>query len=771
MRLLVILVGTISLAVLSSWPFISWPGLSVGLALLASAPSVFLIVLERYAHGVVLANTSFTEDAAKILSDNSEFPAFLKRLMASPRVQYLLLKLGLHPDLLNTSGVRTSHELILASKKLAEGRPVDAGELLLFALLESPPALQALEAQHMTKEDLLGLLSWERERETSRRGAADPLDPDHLILTGGFAKDWAAGYTLLLDRYSTDVTALFSNKKTRLHIVGHQRVVEEIARNLSKSSKSNVLLVGDPGVGKKTAVLGFAQQVFQGKTLAELSWKHIKMVDLAHVIAGADPETIESRLTALLNEAARAGNVILFLDDIETILGGGTSNQRPGTSDRVSGLVDASAVLAKFLESDRIQIIATTTYDAYHQTVERNPLLVSQFEKVEVGEPTLTEATLIALDGSVGIEHEYRILVTYSAIKEVVKLAERYLHDSPFPEKALDLLEEVAVYVAQQTKEKLVLPRDVQEIVHRRTDIPVAEATGQERQALINLEDKLHQRIVNQKEAIAAVSDALRRARAGLKERNKPMGTFLFLGPTGVGKTETAKAVADAYFGNENHMIRIDMNEFIQAESAQRLQETLTTKAKEDPYTVVLFDEIEKAHPRVMNLLLRVLDEGKIADLAGKMIDVTNTIIVATSNAGAEQIREAIKGKTSFEGFYEELKASLLDFLQKQGIFSPEFLNRFDAVVLFQPLTPTQIAQVVELMINGLNVQLKEQGVQVKLDPAAVEKLAQVGYDPVFGARALRRTLQERVENVVAKKILAGQVQQGQQVVLGANDI
>lgn len=285
------------------------------------------------------------------------------------------------------------------------------------------------------------------------------------------------------------------------------------------------------------------------------------------------------------------------------------------------------------------------------------------------------------------------------------------------------------------------------------------------------METRVHQRVINQKEAIAAISDALRRARAGLKDRNKPIGTFLFLGPTGVGKTETAKAVAEAYFGSENNMVRVDMNEFTQAGSVERLQEQLTTKVKENPFTLVLFDEIEKSDKAVMNLLLRALDEGKIADPTGKLVDLTNAILVATSNAGAEQIRQAIVGKTSFEGIYTTLKASLLDYLQKQQIFTPEFLNRFDGVILFQPLTLEQIAQVVELMLNRLNTQLMEQGITVKVDPAAVQKLAQAGYDPVFGARALRRTVQEKVENVIAKKILSGQAKQGQQVVLTAQDI
>lgn len=770
-RVATIFLGAIALGVLASAPFMDWPDYFLGLGFLIASPAVLLVMLERYAHGMLAENTSFTEDAAIVLADDTDFPAFLGRLMQSPRVQYLLLKLGLHQDLLNKNIVRTRNQLIVAAKDVAKDRRVDVGDLILLALLESPAALQAIEVQKLTKEDLIGILSWEREREASQQPWGDPLDPKNLILTGGFAKDWAAGYTLLLDRYSTDLTQLFADRRTRLHIVGHQRIIDELAGSLSKSSKSNVILVGDPGVGKKTAVLGFAQAVYRGKTLADLSWKHVKMVDLAHLTAGADPETIELRLTTVLNEAARAGNVILFLDDIEMVLGGMVNSDQRTVNSRVSGVVDASAVLAKFLESSQIQIIATTTYDAYHKAIERNPILVKEFEKIEVGEPTLAEVNLITLDASVGIENEYRVLVTMGAVKSVVTLAERYLHDSPFPEKALDLLEEVAVFASRQSGDKLVLPHHVEEVVHRKTDIPVADATGRERNILLGLEDRLHRRIVNQKEAIAAVSDALRRARAGLKERGKPIGTFLFLGPTGVGKTETAKAVTEAYFGSESHMIRLDMNEYVQADSAQRFQEQLTTRAKEDPYTLVLLDEIEKADQAVMNLLLRLLDEGKIADTSGKLVDLTNTIVVATSNAGAEQIREAIKGRTSFEGMYDELKTSLLDHLQKQRIFSPEFLNRFDGVILFQPLTPEQIGQVVELMLNRLNVQLREQGVQVKLDPAAMQRLAQVGYDPVFGARALRRTVQERVENVVAKKILAGQAQRGSVVTLTAQDI
>lgn len=769
-RFVLILLGSISLAIIALLPLVFWPAPVVGCALIVTAASLVLLIAERYSHGVVNGNTTFTPDAVRILSPATGFADLFRRLTAHPRSQYLLAKL-LIPVSNLADGGQTRDQIITAAKQLAAGRPVDVGDLLALALLESPPVLAALQQQHLTKSDLQEILSWERERESFGKKNIISFDPDYLVLTGGFAKDWAAGYTLLLDRYATDLTSLFGSKKTRLHIVGHQRIIDEIARNLTKSGKSNVLLVGDPGVGKKTAVLGFAQQVYLGQTLPQLSWKHVKMVDLAHLTAGADPETIEVRLITVLNEAARAGNVILFLDGIETILGTAADNRQRSTESRVSGVVDASAVLAKFLESENIQIIATTTYDAYHRRIEKNPVLSTQFEKVEVGEPTLAETELITLDASVGIENEYRILVSFAAVKEVVKLAERYLHDSPFPEKALDLLEEVAVFVARQTKDKVMLPSHVQEIVYRKTDIPVAEATVEERQVLMNLEERLHQRVVNQNEAIVAVSDALRRARAGLKARNKPIGTFLFLGPTGVGKTETARAVAEAYFGSENHMIRVDMNEYIAEGSAERLQEQLATWARDNPYTVVLFDEIEKANPRVMNLLLRVIDEGNMTDLSGRIIDLTNTIMIATSNAGAEQIREAIKGKTSFEGFYNELKATLLDYLQKKGIFTPEFLNRFDAVVLFQPLTPIQIGQVVELMINRLNRQLREQGVEVKLDPAAVEKLAQAGYDPVFGARALRRTIQEKVENVVAKKILAGQIRTGESLVLHSQDI
>ena len=388
------------------------------------------------------------------------------------------------------------------------------------------------------------------------------------------------------------------------------------------------------------------------------------------------------------------------------------------------------------------------------------------FEKVEVSELTEQETIKLLENKVFYYESKYKKFITYPAIRDIVKLSARYIQTVPFPKKALDLLEGIMVYVSRYTKSQLILSEHVARIVSETTQIPVGEVEKEEKEVLLNLEKLIHQRIVNQEEAVNEVSAALRRARADITVRKGPMGTFLFLGPTGVGKTETSKALAEVYFGKEDKMIRIDMSEFQNIGDISRLigspdqEGVLTTQVRENPFALILLDEVEKAHKNILNVFLQVLDEGYVTDGLGRKVDFKNTIIIATSNAGYQIILDAIKiGKTM-----QEIKGELLDSLFRESTFRPEFINRFDAVVLFKSLTKEHLLKIAELLLAKLkkNLQIKE--IEFIITDSLKEKIVELGYDPIFGARQMRRVVQDKIENLLASAILSGQLKAGDKV-------
>ncbi|HLC38524.1 MAG TPA: ATP-dependent Clp protease ATP-binding subunit [Patescibacteria group bacterium] len=637
---------------------------------------------------------------------------------------------------------------------------------LFYALTKTEAFLQKIMFTLDLKiEDMANLVHWQnlvfQRFENQRRF----FSPDYFEKTGGIGREWSYGYTPNLNLISFDITSQIQKTGSNLHMVGHQLEIEEMERILSRSGKNNILLVGEPGVGKNTIVLGFAKRICQNRALKSLRYKKIFKLDMGRLLAG-EPAEIEAKLVTALNEAVAAGDIILFIENIETLFGGGESK---------IGAIDASEILAPYLGSTALQLIGTCSYRDYHQFVEAKPIIAGGFEKIEVAEPNEITTIKILEEVTPFIEGQYQIFTSYQALREIVKLAKRYLTDKPFPEKAIDLLDEVAVYVSSKTTDKLVQPVHVQKIVADKTKIPTEQVQAAEKEKLLNLEQFLHQRVIGQNEAVKAISEAMRRARTGLKSEKKPIGSFLFLGPTGVGKTETAKALAESFFGSENSMSRLDMSEFKMHEALDRLVGTpnsgegvLTAKIKENPYCLLLLDEIEKAHPDVLNLFLQVLDEGQLTDRLGRKVNFTNTIIIATSNAGAELIRENIKVRTD----PSVLKEKLLEYLQHGGIFRPEFLNRFDDVISFKPLEISEIQQVCQLILVKLAKRLKdEKEIVLGVAPDAVAKLAQLGYDPEMGARPMQRVIADKVENWLAERLLRGEIIKGQKVIFRLNDI
>jgi len=632
--------------------------------------------------------------------------------------------------------------------------------------------------------------------------------------------------TPTLDQFGRDLTVMAREGKID-PVIGRDKEIERIIQILSRRTKNNPCLIGEPGVGKTAICEGLAQKIIEGNVPEILKDKRVVALDLSSMVAGAKYRgEFEERLKKSIEEIRQAGNVILFIDELHTIVGAGAAE----------GAIDASNILKPLLARGEIQVIGATTHDEYRKYIEKDAALERRFQPIQIGEPSQEEAIEILKGIRDRYEAHHNVKITDKAIEAAVRLSTRYITDRFLPDKAIDLIDEAASKVRlksfitppdlreleekieqlhkmkedaiinqefekaaslrdqenalkeqmnslkekwrmkNQTETQSVTEEEIAEIVSTWTGIPVSRLAQEETEKLKNLENILHRRVIGQEEAVKAVAKAIRRGRVGLKDPKRPVGSFIFLGPTGVGKTELSKALAEALFGDESHMIRLDMSEYMEKHTVSRLVGSppgyigydeggqLTEKVRRKPYAVVLFDEIEKAHPDVFNILLQILEDGRLTDASGRLVDFRNTVIIMTSNIGARDIVEpkrlgfsaALENEAKD---YEEMKKNVMNELKKA--FRPEFLNRVDELIVFHPLTRENINDIAALMLNEVAKRLKNVNITLKVDDNVKEFLAEKGYDKVYGARPLRRTIQNLVEDRIAEEMLDGKISEG----------
>lgn len=609
----------------------------------------------------------------------------------------------------------------------------------------------------LKKEDVENISYWLESIDKSFRKSKKFWTKENLARYGSFGKDFASGYTLNLDKFSTDWRRVVSKWYSK-EIIGHEKEVQEVEAGLAKSGKANVLVVGDSGTGRRSIIESLAQKCFLGSGLPELASKRVVELDMVALTASIEnPERLEFMLDNIFAEVILAGNVILVIDNLDNFVG--LKQNKPGQ-------VDISAILSKYLAMPNFYFVGVTSFDGLHKHIEENSSFVEFFKKVEIQEVTEAGTIRILQNSALEAEYKHKMFVLYPSLREIVNLTGKYMPSLHFPEKALDLLSEVVVYV-QSLREKVVMPHHVAELVSKKTEIPVGKMEVKEKEVLMNLENLIHQRLVNQEEAVKEISVAMRRARAGLSSKKRPMGTFLFMGPTGVGKTETAKALSQIYFGSEEKMIRIDMSEFqsvtdiprlIGQTSPVELQGLLTTQVRESPFSLILLDEIEKAYPDILNLFLQILDEGSVTDGQGRKIVFTNTIIICTSNAGAPDIFKAVEAGEVLN------KDKILDNLFDKKIFKPEFINRFDATVLFHPLTKDNLMKIAQLSLQSLQKNLKEKEIDFEITEELKERIVDLSYKPAYGAREMRRVIQDKIENTIAENLISEKIKKGDKI-------
>lgn len=639
--------------------------------------------------------------------------------------------------------------------------------------------------------------------------------------------------TPTLDKLARDMTELARNGQLD-PVIGRNKEVKRVEQILSRRTKNNPVLIGEPGVGKTAIAEGLAQRIVEGKVPAELANKRLMMLDMGSLVAGTKYRgEFEDRLKKVIDEIQNDGHVILFIDELHTLIGAGGAE----------GAIDASNILKPALARGELQTIGATTLDEYQKYIESDAALERRFATVQVDEPT-TDQTLQILRGlRPKYEEHHHAKITDEALEEAVKLSDRYISDRFLPDKAIDLIDESAAMVRIDAEDKKnhqpslesqledlrtrkeeaidnqdfdraatlrqqelalkdkidrkkqraqqkdshnyklkVTGENIAQVVAEWTGVPLTQLKKSESERLVNLEKVLHQRVIGQDEAVTVVAKAIRRARSGLKDPSRPIGSFMFLGPTGVGKTELAKALAAAMFGSEDNMIRIDMSEYMEKYSTSRLIGAapgyvgydeggqLTEKVRQHPYSVVLLDEAEKAHPDVFNLLLQVLDDGYLTDAKGRRVDFRNTIIIMTSNLGATQLQDEKEvgfGAKDMSQDYDAMAAAIKQ--QMRLYFRPEFLNRIDETIIFHSLQKKELHQIVKLMVNDLNKRVSEQGINLKVTPAAIDVIAKLGYNPAYGARPLRRALQDHVEDDLSTGLLSGEINVGDDVTVGAH--
>lgn len=627
---------------------------------------------------------------------------------------------------------------------------------------------QVLFDHSLDISDLDIVAHWEDRRAHARERRRAFWTREALLSVRPFARSWSYGYTPTVDRFSVDLARRLTDEQGRARALGRTGEIRRIEEALVRSKSANALLVGDPGVGTEEILAGFTQRVARGATISVLGYRRVVAIDLGAAVGGLrSAGEVEGRVRQILAEAARAGGALLVLENIHQFLGA-----------EAGGVpVDVTAALTPFLEGSRVQVVATTTHRGLHEVVEKREALANLFERIEVSEPDAQAAIQMLLEALPDFEKRFGVTVPYPAAKAVVTFADRTIQDVPFPRKAFDVLEDAMIAAAREGVSVLDVAR-IARTISERTAIPVGELGASEREKLLKLEAIIHERIVGQKRAVRALADALRRARAGVTAgaSMRPIGTFLFLGPTGVGKTETAKALAESYFGSEERMVRLDLSEFQGVDAIDRLigspatreEGRLTTAVRETPFTLILLDEFEKAHPKVLDLFLPVFDEGRMKDGWGREVVFTNALLIATSNAGAEFIREYLKSGQDPEQLRETLREEIL----QKGLFRPELLNRFDGVVVFQPLGPDEVREIAKRLLARFSENLKrEKGVLLTVADDALEQVIAQGFNQEFGARELRRVLQDTVENAVAKKLLERTFQRGETIAVTREDI
>ncbi|MBT4850065.1 AAA domain-containing protein [Candidatus Parcubacteria bacterium] len=568
---------------------------------------------------------------------------------------------------------------------------------------------------------------------------------------GGINRSYTAIATPVLDSFSDDLTMMARSGYLPLTIAREKEINEVITT--VESSLASVILVGPPGIGKGRVIEGIANRMMAEEVPELFQDKRLVSASLPFLISGAsETGKLEERFLAILNEVAVSGNIILYIENIHQLVG--ISSQ--GTEG-----VDLAEVLSSEIRKRNVIVLATTSHKDYVQTLEGSAL-GQALKKVNVNEPDKNQ-TIKIMESHVGsVEGKHKVYFTYNALEKIYELSDRYMPDRYLPSKAIDLMDEAAIFVSKTKRpDKLVREEDVAILVSQKTNIPLTQVTVQESAKLMNLEEEIHQRIVGQEKAVKHVSAALRRARAELRDNKRPIVNLLFLGPTGVGKTELAKTVAEKYFGDEKNMIRLDMSEYQNQASLPRLIGStqgagaglLTEAVRQKPFALLLLDEIEKAHPDILNIFLQVMEDGRLTDALGRTVDFTNLIIVATSNAGTKFIQDQINLGKDVDEFQDKLiKEEIRD------IFRPEFINRFDGTIVFRPLTAEEIYKIAGFMLKKVKVRLEEKGIFFEVTDAAQRELAIAGFDPVFGARPLRRVIQERVDNALAEFLLGGKV-------------
>jgi len=656
-------------------------------------------------------------------------------------------------------------DTIWESLKIAQRRNhkyVVVGDILSALAIYDPVFQRILSNANLKNADIENLSWWLESVKARIKEGKRWWKYHNLMRRGTLAKEWTAGYTLTLDRYSTDWTEI-AEKEGFPEIIGHQKEIEQTERILARREYNNVLLVGEPGVGRKGVIQGLVRRTVLGQSLPDVNYKRVVELNMSGLMAETETvDELEAVLDKIFQEVISAGNVILVINEFHNFIG-----VKPGP-----GAADIAGVISPYLNLPEFQIVAICSFAGLHKNIEQNPSVLNLFEKVEVVEISERE-TLMALENLTPfLEHKYKIFVSYPALREIISLSRRYLTSLPFPKKALDLFDEAMIYAKTKAKARILLPSHIAAVITEKVQVPLGEMEMKEKSILLDLENLIHQRIVNQEEAVREVSTALRRARAEVSARKGPMGTFLFLGPTGVGKTETSKALAQIYFGSESRMIRLDMSEFQDTKDIPRLiggigeEGMLTTPVIENPFSLILLDEIEKAHPNILNLFLQVLDEGFLTDGQGKKVDFKNSIIISTSNAAYQVILDALKTPGEWAG----VKQKLLDYIFEKGVFRPEFINRFDAVVVFKPLSQENLLDIAELMLKSLKNHLKEKGIDFIVTKPLKEKIVELSYSPTFGARQMKRVIQDKVENVLAEALLSDTLKRGDSVEIDSQD-